>query len=166
MIAALYVARGGCYFGLYGVDLWPEDRDARLYDGPHAVVGHPPCQRWGRYWFGGPTWVAKGNPRKVKGDDGGCFAAALAAVRRFGGVLEHPEASSAWATFGLAAPRSGRRAAWSPGAGRRDGAPYSSPGVATSGSARGTFRGRRTTPCCTRTKSRRAPSTPRRRARE
>lgn len=42
--------------------------------------------------------------RRQKGDDGGCFAAALAAVRKWGGVLEHPEASSAWAAFGLIAP--------------------------------------------------------------
>jgi hypothetical protein len=28
-IAALYVARGGCYFGLDGVDPWDEERDAR-----------------------------------------------------------------------------------------------------------------------------------------
>ena len=42
--------------------------------------------------------------RKVKGDDGGCFAAALEAVRKHGGVLEHPEASAAWSTFGLIAP--------------------------------------------------------------
>lgn len=45
------------------------------------------------------TW-----PRKIKGDDGGCFAAALGAVRRWGGILEHPEASAAWATFRLVAP--------------------------------------------------------------
>jgi hypothetical protein len=40
----------------------------------------------------------------VKGDDAGCFAAALAAVRRFGGVLEHPAASAAWYEFGLKTP--------------------------------------------------------------
>jgi hypothetical protein len=46
--------------------------------------------------------------RRQLGDDGGCFAAALAAVRHWGGVLEHPEASHAWARFGLLAPpRSG-----------------------------------------------------------
>lgn len=68
--------------------------------GPHPVVAHPPCERWGRYWGGAPTtW-----PRKIKGDDGGCFAAALAAVRRCGGILEHPEASAAWAAFRLVAP--------------------------------------------------------------
>lgn len=100
MIAALYVAKGGCYFGLDGVDPWCVDRDARLYAGPWPVVAHPPCERWGRYWGGAPTtW-----PRKIKGDDGGCFAAALAAVRRWGGVLEHPEASAAWGAFGLVTP--------------------------------------------------------------
>jgi hypothetical protein len=36
--------------------------------------------------------------------DGGCFLSALASVRAFGGVLEHPAASHAWARFGLAAP--------------------------------------------------------------
>jgi len=100
MIAALYVATGGCYFGLEEIDPWDEERDARLYAGPNAVVAHPPCERWGRYWHGGPS----ARVRRVKGDDGGCFAAALEAVRRFGGVLEHPEASSAWKAFGITAP--------------------------------------------------------------
>lgn len=103
MIAALYVATGGCYFGLEGLDPWDEARDARKYAGPWPVVAHPPCQRWGRYWHGGPS----AKVRRVKGDDGGCFAAALEAVRLFGGVLEHPEASAAWATFGLKAPLRG-----------------------------------------------------------
>lgn len=105
MIAALYVQRGGCYWGLPGVDAWDEERDARGYAGPWPVVAHPPCERWGRYWSGGPSWRG---PRKRLGDDRGCFAAALAAVRRWGGVLEHPEASHAWRAFGLVAPpRSG-----------------------------------------------------------
>jgi len=38
------------------------------------------------------------------GEDGGCFASALTAVRNYGGVLEHPAHSNAWAWFGLAAP--------------------------------------------------------------
>lgn len=40
----------------------------------------------------------------MKGDDGGCFSAALAAVRTWGGVLEHPAASSAWPHFGINKP--------------------------------------------------------------
>ncbi len=101
MIAALFVERGGAYFGLPDVDPWDEARDARLYAGPWPVVAHPPCERWGRYWSGGPS----AKVRRIKGDDGGCFAAALEAVRKFGGVLEHPEASHAWRHFGLVPPR-------------------------------------------------------------
>lgn len=100
MVAALYVETGGCYFGVPDVDPWDAKRDARRYAGPNPVVAHPPCERWGRYWGGGPS----AKVRRVKGDDGGCFAAAIAAVRKWGGVLEHPEASHAWHAFGLNAP--------------------------------------------------------------
>ena len=104
MIAALYVETGGAYFDLDSVDPWDEQRDARGYAGPHAVVAHPPCKRWGRYWGGGPSAKVK----RVLGDDGGCFAAALASVQRWGGVVEHPEASHAWFRHGLnRPPRSG-----------------------------------------------------------
>lgn len=99
MIAALYVAKNGCYFGLPDVDPWDEARDARTYAGPHAVVAHPPCSRWCR--LAGLVEARWGHRR---GDDGGCFAAALAAVRRWGGVLEHPAWSDAWAAHGLNAP--------------------------------------------------------------
>jgi len=100
VIAALYVQTDGAYYDLPGVDPWDAARDARLYAGPWPVVAHPPCERWGRYWSGGPS----AKVRRVKGDDDGCFAAALAAVRRWGGVLEHPEASAAWDAFGLNRP--------------------------------------------------------------
>lgn len=43
-------------------------------------------------------------PRLMLGNDGGCFAAALHAVRLFGGVLEHPEGSHAWRWFQLTIP--------------------------------------------------------------
>lgn len=100
MIAALYIETGGCYFGLEGVDPWDKQRDARLYSGPHSVVAHPPCQRWGRFWHGSPR-----KPHQFKlGADDGCFAHALWAVRTFGGVLEHPANSTAWQWFGLHEP--------------------------------------------------------------
>lgn len=103
MIAALFVDADGCYANLPGVDPWCLKRDARLYTGPHPVVAHPPCQRWGRFWHGSPR-----KPHQFKlGDDGGCFAAALTAVRTWGGVLEHPADSHAWAHFGLNRPTRG-----------------------------------------------------------
>jgi hypothetical protein len=82
------------------VDPWDVTRDARQYAGPHSVVAHPPCERWGRYWGGGPSAKVK---RKL-GDDNGCFEAALNAVLSYGGVLEHPEGSHAWRKFGLMVP--------------------------------------------------------------
>lgn len=104
-VAALYVQEDGCYAGVPGVEAWPESRDARAYAGPWPVVAHPPCERYGRYWSGGPS----AKVRRVMGDDGGCFAAALAAVRAWGGVLEHPEGSHAWRLFGMVTPpRDGR----------------------------------------------------------
>ena len=101
MIAALYVETDGAYFGLPGVDPWDEARDARLYAGPHPVVAHPPCQRWCQL---APVNQARYG-HKV-GEDGGCFAAALASVRSYGGVLEHPALSLAWAAFDLPRPPS------------------------------------------------------------
>lgn len=90
----------GPYAGLADVDVWGVSRDARLYPGPYPVIAHPPCERWGRYWHGGPS----ARVRRTKGDDAGCFAAALHAVRLWGGVLEHPAASSAWEWHGLKPP--------------------------------------------------------------
>lgn len=102
-VAALYVQPGGVYYDLADVEPWglPE-RDAREYAGPHPVVAHPPCSRWCR--LAGLVEARWGHKR---GEDGGCFKAALAAVRRWGGVLEHPAYSDAWAAFDLNRPPSG-----------------------------------------------------------
>jgi len=102
VIAALFVQAGGAYFDLEGVDPWPESRDARSYPGPHPVVAHPPCSRWRR--LAGLVEARWGHKR---GDDGGCFASALGSVRRWGGVLEHPAYSDAWAAHGLLHPPTG-----------------------------------------------------------
>ena len=109
-IAALYVQTGGSYFNLEGVEPYDEVEDARRYGGPYPVVAHPPCQRWGKLWAGQPLWIKRTGQRKRKGDDEGCFKSALFDVRRFGGVLEHPWGSHAWAHFGLVKPK--RQGGW------------------------------------------------------
>jgi hypothetical protein len=106
-IAALYVATGGAYFDVPNIDPWDMARDARTYNGADPVVAHPPCYlwvnlaavNWKRYRRERPAWYPGGS-------DGGCFAAALAAVRRCGGVLEHPAFTMAWDAHELARPRS------------------------------------------------------------
>lgn len=102
-VAALYVETGGSYYGLPGVIPFDEKADARMYDGPHPIVAHPPCQRWGKMWKGQPGNIKRGKVERL-GDDGGCFKSALFDVRRFGGVLEHPEHSNAWRVFGINKP--------------------------------------------------------------
>jgi hypothetical protein len=102
MIAALFVEKGGCYFGVHHVDPWDKSRDARLYQGPHPVVAHPPCQLWTR--FAHVNYKRWGGEHNRPGNDDGCFAAALQAVRTYGGVLEHPAFSDAWKAFNLPRP--------------------------------------------------------------
>jgi hypothetical protein len=101
VIAALFVETGGCYFGL-GVDPWDESRDARRYAGPYPVVAHPPCERWGA--MARVNYARWGGEHNRPGNDGGCFSAALNAVRTWGGVLEHPAKSMAFAHHGIAKP--------------------------------------------------------------
>jgi len=102
MIAALFVEADGCYCGLPDVDPWDIERDARTYAGPHPVVAHPPCDRWHQ--------LSAVNHKRwgfVINDDGGCFASALASVRAFGGVLEHPAETRAFKHHGIPEPITG-----------------------------------------------------------
>ena len=101
-IAALFVEKDGAYFGIPGVDPWDKARDARLYTGPFPVVAHPPCQLWGA--MAAVNYARWGGEHNLPGNDGGCFAAALQSVRRFGGVLEHPAKTKAWDAYELAKP--------------------------------------------------------------
>lgn len=102
-VAALYVSRKGPYWGRDDVDAWDVERDARLYDGPWPVVAHPPCQLWVN--FAHLNYKRYGGGHNRPGNDGGCFASALAAIRKWGGVLEHPAGSEAWPAHGLSKPR-------------------------------------------------------------
>lgn len=72
-VAALYVERGGPYFGMPGVDPWDIERDARTYAGPHPVVAHPPCGPWGEL-----RHLYKGNEHDIA-------PIAVEQVRKWGG---------------------------------------------------------------------------------
>lgn len=99
-IAALFVDPRGIYSTLPGVIPYGlPDKDARDYAGPWPVVAHPPCARWCRL-----AGLVEARGGHKKGEDGGCFASALASVRLYGGVLEHPAYSDAWKAFGLPRP--------------------------------------------------------------
>jgi len=102
-VAALFVDEKGIYPTILPLEnCWGITRDARLYDGNAPVVAHPPCQLWGR--FAHVNYARWGGEHNRPGNDGGCFASALANVRRCGGVLEHPAFTDAWAAHGLSKP--------------------------------------------------------------
>lgn len=98
-VAILFAYPDGPYSRVLDVDVWGEERDARTYPGAGPVVAHPPCSRWCR--LAGLVEARWGHKR---GEDDGCFAHALASVRAWGGVLEHPAYSDAWAAFDLPDP--------------------------------------------------------------
>jgi len=101
-VAVLYAMPGSVYHAVPGVDVWDKVRDARYYVGPYPVVAHPPCAQWSRL-------------RAFAGDDEAeknCAHFALAQVRRFGGVLEHPAGSAFWPAVGLPAPGCYDSAGW------------------------------------------------------
>lgn len=105
-VAALFVRADSVYKTMPGVDAWDADRDALQWNGGAPVVAHPPCKRWSMI----NGVVLSRYPHKAAefawGNDGGKFAFALDAVRRNGGVLEHPAGSRAFGHYGL--PRIGR----------------------------------------------------------
>lgn len=104
-VAALFVDANGVYSHMPGVDCWDEKRDARLYTGPHPVVAHPPCQLWGS--MANVNFKRYGGEHNRPGNDGGCFESALGAILCYGGVLEHPANSKAFAAHDV--PRPHRR---------------------------------------------------------
>ena len=93
-VAALFVRSDSIYKTMPGVDCWDIERDARMWPGGSPVVSHPPCRAWGRL-----RHFAKPRP-----DEKALALWAVDQVRRSGGVLEHPAASTLWADQGLPAP--------------------------------------------------------------
>lgn len=92
---ALFTAPKSAYLER-GIECFDAGRDARTFTGRNPVIAHPPCRAWGRL-----RHMAK--PRDDEKDLG---AFAIAAVRRNGGVLEHPAGSK---LFDLIDVRPGRR---------------------------------------------------------
>lgn len=86
MTVAVLFARADSNYKALDCDVWDEARDARTWPGGSQIVAHPPCRAWGRLrQFAKPQEGEK---------ELALFA--VANVRKFGGVLEHPAESSLW----------------------------------------------------------------------
>ena len=95
-VAVLFARADSHYKALAGVDVWDEARDARGWPGGAPVVAHPPCRLWAKL----RQFSKASDPameRQLAVD-------AVRRVQRFGGVLEHPAASTLWAHMGLPTP--------------------------------------------------------------
>lgn len=92
-VAVLFARRDSIYKVMRGcnVSVWDEDRDALKWPGGCPVIAHPPCRAWG-----GLRHMAKpaAGERELA-----LFA--LAQVRKWGGVLEHPRRSELWPQLDL-----------------------------------------------------------------
>lgn len=99
-VAVLFARADSVYKTLPGCEVYDIERDARTYDGPWPVVAHPPCRAWGML-------RKLANPRP---DERNLARLAVALVREFGGVLEHPAGSTLWLAQAL--PRPGERDAF------------------------------------------------------
>lgn len=93
-VAVLFARKDSIYKTMPGVDVYDIDRDARTWPGGCPVVAHPPCRAWGAF-----SMFAK--PRD---DERSLAPWAVAQIRRFGGVLEHPAGSKLWPELGLPEP--------------------------------------------------------------
>ena len=85
-VSVLFARADSHYKELAGVDVWDMERDARKWPGGTPVIAHPPCRAWGRLR----------QFAKPRADEKELAIQAVATVRRFGGVLEHPAESSLW----------------------------------------------------------------------
>lgn len=93
-VAVLFARSDSNYKTIPGCDVWDAERDARKWAGGAPVVAHPPCRAWGTL-----RHMAKPRP-----DEKELALFAIAQVRKFGGVLEHPRRSTLWPVAGLPEP--------------------------------------------------------------
>ena len=93
-VSALFVREDSIYKQILGVDAWDANRDARLFKGPGPIIAHPPCRQWASL-----RHKAKPNPGEKR-----LALIAVDFVRRFGGVLEHPNQTTLWNVAGLPEP--------------------------------------------------------------
>ena len=94
LVAILFARRDSIYKSLPGCDVWDVERNALKWPGGCPVVAHPPCRVWGRLrHFARPEQGEKD-----------LAVWSVEQVRKWGGVLEHPDKSTLWQAANLPAP--------------------------------------------------------------
>lgn len=85
-VAVLFARGDSIYKKIPGLDVWDAGRDARKWQGGCPLVAHPPCAQWSKLkaLAHKDEWMKSHAPW------------AVAQIRRWGGVLEHPHGSDLW----------------------------------------------------------------------
>jgi hypothetical protein len=96
-VAVLFIQKNSAYLDIPEADCYDIERNALTYADKLPVVAHPPCRLWGR--LRGLS-TAPIEEKKLA-----IFA--VEAVRRCGGVLEHPAGSTLWKEMELPKPGCG-----------------------------------------------------------
>lgn len=96
-ITTACVRTDSVYYQLQCVTPWDKRRNIMKCTDHYPVIAHPPCAQWGRT---APLARQDMNSKRLA-------IHCLALIRKCGGVLEHPEASSFWEFAAI--PTNGRR---------------------------------------------------------
>ncbi|SRR6266568_1598138 len=94
-VAVLFARSDSIYKMMPECDVFDIERDARTWQGGMPAIAHPPCRAWGSL-----RHFAKPRP-----DEKELSIWAVEQVRKNGGILEHPHASTLWPVAGLPAIR-------------------------------------------------------------
>lgn len=76
-----------------GFDCWDEKRNALNYTGSSPAIFHPPCRLWSKLRF---FATAPESEKQLAIN-------AINYVRKYGGIVEHPETSQLWKHFDIKA---------------------------------------------------------------
>lgn len=93
-VAVLFARKDSIYKTLPGTDVWDIDRDARRWGGGSSLVAHPPCR----------AWASLRHCAKPREGERELALLAIQHIRRWGGVLEHPQLSTLWKVASLPEP--------------------------------------------------------------
>lgn len=93
-VAVLFAREGSVYHAFSTCDVYDQKRDARTFAGGMPIIAHPPCRTWGclKAFSTAPAEEHALGPW------------AVAQIRRWGGVLEHPKGSSLFRECGIPRP--------------------------------------------------------------
>lgn len=90
-VAVLFARKDSIYKQFEECDVYDIERNALTYPGGLPIIAHPPCRSFGRL-----KAFSNGDNKEKQ-----LAIWAVRQVRKYGGVLEHPETSSLWKQLGL-----------------------------------------------------------------